>query len=164
MRLTAEGKMPIMLDNYLRFEKPKEDAAAAGLATPVGAAEGVATYLELNKRNVNQWHWEETDHTEWAKARMSELFDGLEVALGDGAPKITFTGVTEFAGDAFTHIRKAKFSAGYELSFGLDWKAGTLRCLFRHIILQRVFMNFCVVFYLRLWHCQIIVALWHYVI
>lgn len=52
--------MPMSEDLYNRFEKDKSGSSAipvpAGMVVP-----------EENKKNVNAWHWEEKNCTEWAK-------------------------------------------------------------------------------------------------
>jgi len=73
-------------------------------------------------RNVNNWHWTESDFTGWYKEKATTLFKDLPVETNDITCKIT--SVT-FEGDASVNTRKKKTILFYEFDITLKWE-GTL--------------------------------------
>ncbi len=125
-------------------EKPREDAAKAQASTstststsssspspvspaPVAAAEGKVSYapgqtaLAANKRNVNAWHWEESDYTPWAKKIITDNLKSISIPVPGGG-LITITDVTKLSGDAYVNTRKGKTFSGYEFKITIEWK------------------------------------------
>jgi len=72
--------------------------------------------LGTTGRNVNGWHWEESDVLPWAKRRLSELFPSTLVLLADGSGgsggsgglQVTADGKVSVSGEAVINRRKGK--------------------------------------------------------
>ena len=78
--------------------------------------------LGTTGRNVNGWHWEESDVLPWAKRRLSELFPSTLVLLsGDGGLEVTADGKVSVSGEAVINRRKGKVIPAYELSVSFGW-------------------------------------------
>lgn len=70
-------------------------------------------------RNVGNWHWTETDYTDWTKAAFEAGLKGLEI-LSDEHFEVKATTVrTE--GEVSVSTRKGKVITFYELSVVVDW-------------------------------------------
>ncbi|CAD7698022.1 unnamed protein product [Ostreobium quekettii] len=78
-------------------------------------------------RNINNWHWTETDCMGWAKARLGELCSGLVLLdATEGGTGATTTEVKSVKGEAFVNQRKGKMIVSYELEMRIGW-AGEVR-------------------------------------
>eukprot|EP00201_Polytomella_parva_P016325 CAMPEP_0175055516 /NCGR_PEP_ID=MMETSP0052_2-20121109/10128_1 /TAXON_ID=51329 ORGANISM="Polytomella parva, Strain SAG 63-3" /NCGR_SAMPLE_ID=MMETSP0052_2 /ASSEMBLY_ACC=CAM_ASM_000194 /LENGTH=372 /DNA_ID=CAMNT_0016320379 /DNA_START=46 /DNA_END=1164 /DNA_ORIENTATION=+ len=73
-------------------------------------------------RNVNNWHWTETDCLEWSKKRLSEIFTDTTILNGSSGPYCKTTGVDSVTGEAFINIRKQKLIPSYELEIKIKWE------------------------------------------
>ncbi|KDD74224.1 hypothetical protein H632_c1476p0, partial [Helicosporidium sp. ATCC 50920] len=73
-------------------------------------------------RNVNNWHWVESDALPWARIRLSELLQGLR--LGAQGSELRVAAVKSVEGDAVVNNRKGKAIVLYELSVTVGWEAG----------------------------------------
>ena len=72
-------------------------------------------------RNVNGWHWEESDALPWAKQRLSEVFPS-ELLLVDAAGiRATGDGKVKVSGEAVINRRKGKVIPAYELDISFGW-------------------------------------------
>lgn len=114
VRINGQGKMPIAEDLYNKFEKNKEDDSATSSAPAVAKSDSLE-----QKRNVNQWHWEEANYTPWAHKRITELLAAINIPVEDGS--ITISKIAKISGDAFVNTRKGKTFPGYELKMSLEW-------------------------------------------
>ncbi|PRP89632.1 hypothetical protein PROFUN_00896 [Planoprotostelium fungivorum] len=70
-------------------------------------------------KNVNNWHWTETDYTAWVKNRLTELivnqtFETSVTSVETKSLKMT--------GEVSVNTRKAKVIFFYELDITIDWK------------------------------------------
>lgn len=72
-------------------------------------------------RNVNSWHWEERDQSEWAKKRLRELLADL-APLDDAAGACKVVSVDSIAGEVSLQSRKQRRFAIYELDITLKWE------------------------------------------
>lgn len=72
-------------------------------------------------RNVNAWHWEERDQTEWAKKRLREMLTGL-APLDDSTGFVKVTSVDSITGEVSLQSRKQRRFALYELDITLKWE------------------------------------------
>lgn len=110
-------------------EKPKEEAAAlAGTTVASGPASGPAAGsapTDANKRNVNAWHWEENDYTNWAKDVIKKKLLSVRVEQGIGNV-VKVTEVSKLSGDAYVNTRKGRVFAGYEFKINLEWTGEVL--------------------------------------
>jgi activator of HSP90 ATPase len=70
-------------------------------------------------KNVNNWHWTESDWTGWAKNRVEELFKNLEIETNELSGKVTESNTT---GDVSVNTRKGKTILFYELNVTLKWE------------------------------------------
>jgi len=73
-------------------------------------------------RNVNNWHWTETDFTSWAKNKLTELLENLTIETNDFTCKLSTVTMT---GDVSVNTRKQKTILFYELDVTVKWE-GTL--------------------------------------
>jgi len=78
--------------------------------------------LEGNKRNVNQWHWEESDYTTWAKQFLTKGIKKIRIDVPEGGD-IRITDVSKFSGDAIVNMRKGRTFATYDFDLVVDFKA-----------------------------------------
>lgn len=116
--------------NFARPEKITAEEAARresvlnGFAT-TGPGEGGAGVEKLGPSswNVKDYHWEEKDKTEWARARLQELLGGVSAPVG----KKGTVGVGRVGADGFlaVNIRKGKMKTFFELTVEVHW-VGTL--------------------------------------
>lgn len=81
-------------------------------------------------RNVNGWHWSETNKMEWTKQRLAELLPAAEArsaAPSDAAPKgwvAQVKRVKSVTGEAMLTTRKGNKRFGfYDLNISLEWEA-----------------------------------------
>lgn len=112
-----DGKMPMVESLYEQFEKARITASGE-TTSPVAASCAPAP---TNTKNVNQWHWEEKNVTEWAKERLSTLLQESKIEVqGNGGIKISK--VKDFKGDAYLNLRKGKMRVGFELSIEFEWE------------------------------------------
>jgi len=72
-------------------------------------------------RNVNAWHWEERDQTEWAKKRLREMLGGLTI-LDDATGSCKITAIDSITGEVTLQSRKQRRFAIYELDISLKWE------------------------------------------
>jgi len=74
-------------------------------------------------RNVNSWHWEESNVLPWSQNRVKELF-APGTALVDTEDVVVVTqGEAKLTGDAIINRRKGKVIPAYELELRVEWKA-----------------------------------------
>lgn len=74
-------------------------------------------------RNVNSWHWEESNVLPWSQNRVKELF-APGTGLVDTEDVVVVTqGETKLTGDAIINRRKGKVIPAYELELRVEWKA-----------------------------------------
>jgi len=69
-------------------------------------------------KNVNNWHWTESDYTNWAKGRLAELLDGIEI---DTSKAHVTTKDTSTTGEVTVNTRKGKTILFYELDVTVKW-------------------------------------------
>jgi len=72
--------------------------------------------------NVNNWHWTETDYSNWSKQKLTEMLSGLAIETSEIACK---TGTVTCSGDVSVNTRKQKTILFYELDVSIKWE-GTL--------------------------------------
>jgi hypothetical protein len=96
-------------------EHPGEHGARAG---------GAAEKLGPSSWNVKDYHWEETDRTEWARARLQELLGGVSADVGKkkGTVRVGRVGADGFLA---VNVRKGKMKTFFELTVTVHW-VGTL--------------------------------------
>jgi len=70
-------------------------------------------------KNVNNWHWTESDYTTWAKGRLVELLDGIVIDNNKISVKTKNCNVT---GEVSVNTRKGKTILFYELDVTLKWE------------------------------------------
>eukprot|EP00695_Tsukubamonas_globosa_P003522 TRINITY_DN677_c0_g1_i1.p1 TRINITY_DN677_c0_g1~~TRINITY_DN677_c0_g1_i1.p1 ORF type:complete len:184 (-),score=51.30 TRINITY_DN677_c0_g1_i1:74-553(-) len=70
--------------------------------------------------NVNNWHWEEKNWTEWTYTRLREVLSNVTVDIPSGSLKSIE--VNGLHGEAYVNIRKGKKRVGYELDFSVKWE------------------------------------------
>lgn len=70
-------------------------------------------------RNVNAWHWTNTDASGWAKQRLGELFAPGTQPLA--APGVRADGVRACKCDCELNNRKGRLIATYELELSIGW-------------------------------------------
>jgi len=73
-------------------------------------------------RNVNSWHWEERDQTDWAKCRLRELLADL-VVREDSGMAVKVLKVDSITGEVTLQSRKQRKFALYELDLKVKWEA-----------------------------------------
>lgn len=118
-QIFKDGKMPMSQDLYEKFESTR---ISGGGTAPVVTATATATApVQENKKNVNQWHWEEKNVTDWAKDRLTKLLEESKIPV-QGNGNIKLTNVKEFKGDAYFNLRKGKVRVGFELSIEFEWE------------------------------------------
>ncbi|KAJ1623168.1 activator of Hsp90 ATPase [Pavlovales sp. CCMP2436] len=71
--------------------------------------------------NVNSWHWEAKDQTEWAKKRLSELLADI-VVLDDATGSCKLVKVDSISGEVSLQSRKNRRFALYELDITVKWE------------------------------------------
>lgn len=71
-------------------------------------------------RNVNNWHWTETDFTGWCKNRLQELLVGLPLESSSISGKIESVNLT---GEVSANTRKQKLIFFYEMECTVKWEA-----------------------------------------
>ena len=74
----------------------------------------------MSQWNVNNWHWEESNYTEWATSKLKELYNGYKYEK-DGI-ELT-TNVDSISGNAYVNVRKGKKIYGYDIKLTLKFKA-----------------------------------------
>ena len=74
-------------------------------------------------KNVNNWHWSETNLTDWSKDRLTELLVGI-VAMDEGSASgwCKTTAVEKCTGDVTVQSRKQKKFPLYELEIKIKWE------------------------------------------
>jgi len=74
-------------------------------------------------KNCNNWHWSETNLTEWSKERLTELLVGI-VAIDEGSSSgwCKTTKLEKCTGDVTVQSRKQKKFPLYELEIKLKWE------------------------------------------
>lgn len=83
------------------------------------------TDLGESGRNVNSWHWEESNVLPWCRARLEELLKDV-VLVDDGNVCVKSAGKVKVEGDAIINRRKGKVIPAYELDVSFDWKGTTV--------------------------------------
>jgi len=71
-------------------------------------------------RNVNNWHWTETDFTGWCKNRLQELLVGLPLESSTISGKIDSVSLS---GEVSANTRKQKLIFFYEMESTIKWQA-----------------------------------------
>jgi len=69
-------------------------------------------------KNVNNWHWTESDYTNWAKNRLAELLDGI--VIDTNKIHVTTKDCTT-TGEVTVNTRKGKTILFYELDVTVKW-------------------------------------------
>lgn len=82
------------------------------------------TDLGESGRNVNSWHWEESNVLPWCRTRLEELLKGVTL-VDDGNLCVKSAGNVKVEGDAIINRRKGKVIPAYELDVSFDWKGTT---------------------------------------
>jgi len=74
-------------------------------------------------KNVNGWHWSETNLTDWSKEKLTELLVGI-VAMDEGSSSgwCKTTSLEKCAGDVTVQSRKQKRFPLYELEIKIKWE------------------------------------------
>lgn len=72
--------------------------------------------------NVHNWHWAEKDCIDWARHRLSQLLENVEILEGSGGLWISTSKLDSVTGEAYVNVRKGKIIPGYELAVRLSWK------------------------------------------
>lgn len=104
----------------------------SGLSTSPPLLRGMAAWEEKDSRwivderkdgtNVNQWHWEEKNVTEWARHRLDELFRDSKVTEGEGGVTAVTKGIDSLSGDAYLNQRKGRLIPGYEMEVKVQYE------------------------------------------
>jgi len=71
-------------------------------------------------KNVNNWHWTETDYTAWVKRKFSELLENLPI-VDTADLSANITNLYLFEGEVSVNTRKQKTFLFYELEISLNW-------------------------------------------
>ena len=113
---TASAGLPCISHQCVTF--------LAGIMAKVGEGDDRWIVKERDDgKNVNNWHWSETNLTEWSKERLGELLVGvfaLEESSGKGWCKTTK--LEKCTGDVTVQSRKQKKFPLYELEIKLKWE------------------------------------------
>ena len=74
-------------------------------------------------KNCNNWHWSETNLTQWSKEQLTEGLVGI-VAMEEGSAKgwCKITALDKMSGDVTVQSRKQKKFPLYELEIKLKWE------------------------------------------
>nr|XP_039274620.1 activator of 90 kDa heat shock protein ATPase homolog 1-like [Styela clava] len=72
--------------------------------------------------NVNNWHWRESDATQWSKNKFKELLDGM--LIGDESVGSCTLSNIVCEGEASVSNRKNKIICFYEWKISAKWKGG----------------------------------------
>ena len=74
-------------------------------------------------KNCKNWHWSETNLTEWSKDRLTELLVGI-VAMDEGSASgwCKTTALEKCTGDVTVQSRKQKKFPLYELELKIKWE------------------------------------------
>jgi len=70
-------------------------------------------------KNVNNWHWTESDFSAWAKNRLCELLEGLKIESENMS--CTLSSLT-ISGEVSVNTRKKKTILFYELEVSFKWE------------------------------------------
>jgi len=74
-------------------------------------------------KNVNNWHWSETNLSEWSKEKLTELLVGIvAIEEGSGQGWCKTTKLEKCTGDVTVQSRKQKKFPLYELEIKLTWE------------------------------------------
>lgn len=73
-------------------------------------------------RNVNSWHWEESNVLPWCEKRLNEILNDVEL-VNEKDLKVVTEGKVKVSGDAIINRRKGKVIPAYELDMSVGWKA-----------------------------------------
>eukprot|EP01111_Echinosteliopsis_oligospora_P005981 TRINITY_DN1983_c0_g1_i2.p1 TRINITY_DN1983_c0_g1~~TRINITY_DN1983_c0_g1_i2.p1 ORF type:complete len:175 (+),score=40.16 TRINITY_DN1983_c0_g1_i2:143-667(+) len=87
--------------------------------------EGDPRWLVQNRedgKNVNNWHWSETDCYQWSKNKITSLLENLTIFQTESVGYLKTTSVGSVTGECTTNIRKGKTIFYYELSAKVDWE------------------------------------------
>eukprot|EP00668_Euglena_longa_P047350 GGOE01063200.1.p1 GENE.GGOE01063200.1~~GGOE01063200.1.p1 ORF type:complete len:326 (-),score=63.22 GGOE01063200.1:352-1329(-) len=76
-------------------------------------------------KNVNSWHWTEKDVSEWAKSRVTSLFENQTI-IDTTSLRCKTTSVTNCEGECTVYNRKGKITFLLELKFTVNWEAELL--------------------------------------
>jgi len=87
--------------------------------------EGDPRWIVTNRedgKNVNNWHWSETDCFQWSKKTLTTLLSNLPI-FDDAATGVCKTGtVSSVTGECTANIRKGKTIFFYELEVKVPWE------------------------------------------
>lgn len=72
-------------------------------------------------RNVNGWHWEDRDVTDWAKSRLKHLLTLPTCQSASPPPGVASTSVESVDGDATLYNRKGVLKVLYDLKIAGRW-------------------------------------------
>lgn len=82
------------------------------------------TDLGESGRNVNSWHWEESNVLPWCRTRLGALLKDVTL-VDNGRVRAVTAGKVNVEGDAIINRRKGKVIPAYELDVSFDWKGTT---------------------------------------
>jgi len=71
-------------------------------------------------KNVNNWHWNEKDCTQWAKENIADFFKNVPVSNKQGAT-IEISKIDTVQGEVSANLRKGKVFFLYDLEIKLRW-------------------------------------------
>jgi len=74
--------------------------------------------------NVNNWHWKESNATQWSKDKLNELL--LHFEIGDGNLECRIIEFEKLQGEATANNRKGKLIFFYEWDLVLKWQGKIL--------------------------------------
>eukprot|EP00996_Jenningsia_fusiforme_P001813 NODE_2673_length_1144_cov_58.876712_g2451_i0.p1 GENE.NODE_2673_length_1144_cov_58.876712_g2451_i0~~NODE_2673_length_1144_cov_58.876712_g2451_i0.p1 ORF type:complete len:348 (+),score=81.81 NODE_2673_length_1144_cov_58.876712_g2451_i0:70-1044(+) len=75
-------------------------------------------------RNVNSWHWTEKDISDWARKRLRELLEEVDIPARSAAVSRCRTGkVDKVEGDCQVFNRKGKLSFLLDIQLSCSWEA-----------------------------------------
>jgi activator of HSP90 ATPase len=87
--------------------------------------EGDPRWLVQNRedgKNVNNWHWAETDCMNWAKKRLTALLSELTFLDDPSQGFCKTTSVQSISGECTANVRKGKTIFYYEIDVKVDWE------------------------------------------
>jgi activator of HSP90 ATPase len=78
--------------------------------------------MGVQGRNVNSWHWEETNALPWATDRLTELLGNATLVNNVNGSTVRLDQNIKLTGDAIINQRKGKLIPAYELDLSMKWK------------------------------------------
>jgi len=87
--------------------------------------EGEPRWVVQNRedgKNVNNWHWAETDCLSWAKKHLTDLLSDISVVEDTGVEFCRTKQVHTVSGECTANIRKGKTIFFYEMEVKVPWE------------------------------------------